>query len=346
MVRWSALVLAVSVALAARAQTVRSFADSLRGAHQVPAIGYAVVSTDSLLAIGITGVCRAGTDEASAVTDHFRIGSVTKTITALVVEDAVRSGALKWDDRLLDVLPELRAGCRKAYRQATVLDLLRFQVPLYAWTYTDTVPRPEQLKGDVAAQRLALLHWALQRPPRRHQGSYFSNLSYVAVGCMLERATGHTFEQLVQAWAERHQVDVRFGAPNQAPNETWGHFTDGTPQPPGSDVKLDWLLAAGGISLDLADHARIVQMQLQRASRIEDGMLRSEGGEMLAWRRSQGEDGVVQWYHVGNPGTFLTKVFLHPASDRAFILYANQQSPDADEALDALHLRLVRSVAP
>ena len=45
-------------------------------------------------------------------------------------------------------------------------------------------------------------------------------------------------------------------------------------------------------------------------------------------------------YNVGNPGTFLSKVYLLPGKDRAFILLSNAQTVAADEGLDVLYQEL------
>lgn len=38
-------------------------------------------------------------------------------------------------------------------------------------------------------------------------------------------------------------------------------------------------------------------------------------------------------FHNGNPGTFLTKVYICPSVNKAFILFANVQSEEADKGL-------------
>jgi hypothetical protein len=38
-------------------------------------------------------------------------------------------------------------------------------------------------------------------------------------------------------------------------------------------------------------------------------------------------------FHNGNPGTFLTKVYLCESIDKAFIIFANVQAEEADKGL-------------
>lgn len=334
-------------------QPITAFADSVRRAYDVPELGYAVVTSSAVIHLEVMGVKQVGTERRAERTDRFRIGSITKTVTAEVAAEAVRSGALQWDTRFFQLFPELEAGSHKAYRTITLLDLLAFRARFLRWTYTDTVPVPEQFSGDADSQRVQLMQWAVQQDPvRKGKGIHFSNLSYVAAGLMLERATGRSYRELVQAYGTAHGIKFGFGAPNITDSlDTWGQTANGDPEPPAPNVKLEWLLAAGGINLDLPDHATLAQLQLRGMEHMADTLDPAAFARLehdpdrvfaLGWRWAVDADGTVRLYHVGNPGTFLTKVFLHPYADRAYVLYANRQSDGTDAALDALYTELVR----
>jgi CubicO group peptidase (beta-lactamase class C family) len=338
----------------AKAQDLRAFADSLRTVHGVPELGYAVVRADGVLRSEVLGIKQAGTDRPAERTDHFRIGSNTKVVTAYLARQWVERGVLAWDTRLFELVPELQAGSHRAHHDITLLDLLDFRARFLPWTYSDTLPAPATFTGDVAAQRVQLLQWAVQRAPvPKGDGYHFSNLSYVAAGLMLERATGRSYTELVHALGAATGIDLRFGTPNVSdPTDTWGHHADGTPEAPAPNVKLDWLLAAGGISMSLPEHAAFIRMELKRIADLlprpappDLALIRRERPTLaLAWRWTEEEDGMLHLYHVGNPGTFLTQVHLHPYADRAYLLYANQQSEEADAALDALYEELIRAL--
>jgi|GEM_PF-4351682 len=340
------------IASAVHPQSIASYADSLRQAYAIPELGYAIVDTTGTLELEVLGIKQAGTDRAAEITDHFRIGSITKTITGLVAKELVDGGVLKADTRLFDLVPELKPNSRKVYRDLTLTDLLAFRARLLPWTYTDSDPDPALFKGDADAQRIQLMQWAVrQTPVPKGNGFHFSNLSYLAVGLMLERATGRPFRELVQQWGRTHGIEFRFGAPNVADSlDTWGHTADGTPEAPAQDPKLEWLLAAGGINMSLPEHAALTRIQLIAAMKMvprlsKKGFAQLQQKDPLyapGWRWTTDADSTVRLYHVGNPGSFLTEVFLHPYSGRAYLLYANEQSAGAKQALDALYLRLVK----
>ncbi len=326
--------------------------DSLRQAHGIPAIGYAVVTADSVLELHLSGVRQAGTDRAVTRDDRFRIGSNTKTVTSLIAAVLVHQGLIQWDTRFFDLFPELRAEADPAYHALTLLDLLTFRVRLVPYTYTDSAPSPTQFTGDGDAQRKDFMRWAVQQAPVEvGDGIHFSNLAYVLAGAMLERASEKSYAQLVDGIALPLGIHFNFGAPNRAdPMTTWGHRADGSLEAPADHVKLDWLMAAGNLNCSLPDLAAYAQLHLrglqgrsQLISQAEFEYLHTGAPTWaLGWRWTTDADGHIRSFHVGNPGAFLTEVFVHHASRLAYVLVANRQSPATQEALDTLYEQLVR----
>ena len=107
-------------------------------------------------------------------------------------------------------------------------------------------------------------------------------------------------------------------------------------------------MPAGNIHVSLPGYARFIQLQLQGLSG-KSGLLTREEFEFLhfglarfsvGWFWRTDENGRPYSYNVGNPGTFLTKVFVFGTQDRAFILFANAQSGETDTGLDILYAEL------
>jgi len=355
--RRCALVFALALMSGAiEAQLAPGFVDSLRHAHHIPELAYAVVSADSVLEMNVLGTRRADRNWPAGRYDRFRIGSNTKTITALIAAHLVKEGRITWDTRFFALFPEMRRKARKVYRPLTLADLLSFRAPLYKYTYTDAEPRREDLTGDEVEQRRQLAAWGFaHKPVRPMDGIHFSNLSYVAAGLMLERASGHTFQQLVMEVNEELGITYRFGAPNVADStQPWGHDALLMPEPPMDNFKLAWLEAAGNVNASLDDHARFVQEILKAqagrstllsAAEAEDLLFGRERFALGWWRNTDASGGRVA-EHVGNPGTFLSKVYLHVDAGRAYILFANVQSDEAAEGMRVLYERLVARYTP
>lgn len=50
-------------------------------------------------------------------------------------------------------------------------------------------------------------------------------------------------------------------------------------------------------------------------------------------------------YHKGNPGTFLSQVYISKDTDRAYVFFTNVQSDEAEEGLSVLFEELKRKQA-
>ncbi len=331
-------------------------ADSIRRLYEIPELAYAVVSADSVLEMHVLGYRRWGADYAAGPDDRFRIGSNTKAITGFIAARLVKQGVLSWDTRFFDLYPELKEQSRPAYHDLTLLDLLTFRTRLLKWTYTDTVPTPAEITGDEPAQRYAFMAWCLRQPPvPESSGPSFSNPAYVAAGLMLEKATGRSYAELVADLGKELGIHIAFGAPNAMDkDQPWGHGEDLEPEPQQENMKLNWLLAAGNIQLSLPDYAKFIQLQLAGAAgrspllSSEEFRFLHQGRERFAvgwfWEEEAAGDVVV--YNIGNPGTFLSKVYMLPKKDRAFILLCNAQTPAAEEGMDALYRELRNNYVP
>lgn len=166
---------------------------------------------------------------------------------------------------------------------------------------------------------------------------------------MVERASGHSYRQLVDALGRQLGVRFAFGAPNQSDTlQPWGHTAELVPEPPGDDRTLSWLESAGNINASLRDHARFVQ-ELLRGLKGDSPLLPAPECEdlffgsprfALGWWWEVDEMGRRHAWHRGNPGTFLSVVHVHADADRACIVFANVQSDEAAEGMRLVYERL------
>ena len=81
---------------AARAHTdpLDAWIDSVRRAHNIPALGAIVFRADTVLARGIAGVRRSNAAALAELSDRFQLGSNTKAITATLQMKWQTFGAL------------------------------------------------------------------------------------------------------------------------------------------------------------------------------------------------------------------------------------------------------------
>ena len=334
-----------------KAQITRQFADSIRIAYNIPELNYAVVSSSKVIEMEALGVRKYNSMNKAALTDRFRIGSNTKTITSYIATLLVKKGLIKWETEFFDLYPELKAKSNKAYHHLTLRNLLTFRANLLSWTYTYQQPAQKKIKGNEQKQRYEFIAWILQQHPgTQKRNYYFSNPSYVAAGLMLEKVTGKDYRTLVFELGKSLEIDFGFGQPNlKNTNQTWGHNADLEPEMPADNYKLNWLSSAGNINVTLPDYAKFIQMHLQGLEGKSTLLTAEEFNTMhyglqdfsygWNWYVDEVTKEKYSW-HTGNPGTFFSKVFVCKETDRAFIFFANVGSDQVEEGITLLFEKL------
>lgn len=313
--------------------------DSLAKKNGIPGLIWIRMETDSVPQILYWGKTRLAHGEVIGPKHLFRLGSVTKTLTALLIAEAVKSGQLKWEDRFLDYCPEFRKLCEPAYADLRLLDLVDMQTSLPSWTYT--WPEPQSFSGSADSQRVQFIRWCLSQPPPStpHKGFRFTNPAYVMAARMLEKASHKPYRELVSDWAKKTGLNLQFGAPNQMDsNQVWGHFEDGAGESPGENPRLEWLEPAGNLSMDAHSVAEYLRIWLGLLNNGRSGkgaeswqkMLHRNNPFSMGWFSKWDENGAPIYWHVGNPGSFYCKVVLKPGSGKAVAVLVNRQSKEVE----------------
>ncbi len=159
-------------------------------------------AADDVVAAGIPGVIvrlREGDDvtalaRGAASPDlRFRVGSVTKTFVAVLALMLADDGVIDLDDPVSRHAP----GLLRDGHRVTVRDLLGHTAGLFDYT-----SEPALLNGDRAPRSLV----ALAARRERSEGYAYSSTNYLALGLVLEAATGESLGTLL-----RRRVFVPFG---------------------------------------------------------------------------------------------------------------------------------------
>lgn len=330
--------------ITAAAQLLKPMADSLRKAYQIPALGYAVVSADSILDMQLLGEKKAGVP--LTMNDRFRIGSNTKAVTGMIAALLVKEQLLQWDTPFFSLFPELKKGSQRAYQHITLIQALNYRNKLPKYTYTNPSPRAAQICGNDAMQRYAFVKWLLQQPPVTDTAEInYTNAGYTLAGLMLQKVAHKTYPDLVATLGQQLQISFGIGSPNlHDSTQTWGHDANGQAEPPAANEKLNWLMAAGNINSTLPDYARFIQEQLKGLNGRSPLLNASEFAILhhgfpsfaTGWFWERNDAGHLVSHNMGNPGTFITEVYVIPEVDRAYIFFTNLQRDNVYEALTLL----------
>ncbi len=279
----------------------------------------------------------------------YEIGSITKTITSLLLADAISRGEVTADTNVGDLLP--LAGAAVADVSLAELASHRSGLPLFATRLQDLVPFYlravthreafiQDTDGVIAQARAATLS---------HRGQFaYSNLGAALLGHALTSASNMDYERLVQEriftplGMTASSVPVTAGnLPDDAPT---GYSTTGKAEPPWT---LNGWAPAGGIRSTPADMIRYAQALLDGSAPGVDALTprwetdldafgtRWESGEQnvgYAWFTEEIGGRTVTWHDGGTAG-FASIIVLDRASHRAVIILSNTNASVNDAGI-------------
>jgi CubicO group peptidase (beta-lactamase class C family) len=194
----SALLLLHAVpAFAQRTPDLRAFDEYVARAARdwhVPGLAIAIVKGDSVVFAKGYGVIEQG--KPAPVTEHtrFAIGSTTKAMTSAALAMLVDQGKLRWDDRVIDHIPELQLYDAYATRELTIRDLLTHRTGLPGtdlfWVVRDN--------PFTTAEMIRRLRYV--RPTASFRSTWqYQNVVYALAGVVIERASGMSWDAFIRS---------------------------------------------------------------------------------------------------------------------------------------------------
>jgi CubicO group peptidase (beta-lactamase class C family) len=199
--------------------------------HRLPSVSAAVYRGGEVVWAEVVGSADADGGEATAET-QYRIGSITKTFTAVAVLALRDDGKLELDDPLHRHLPGTEHGALPLRRLLAHSSGLQREPPGEVWE-TLEFPRGEELLARLAEAELVLpagAYW------------HYSNLAYALLGEVVARVAGVPFDRF---------VDERLIGPLGLERTTWravepaarGYYVD----PYARTLRLEPDLDGGGV---------------------------------------------------------------------------------------------------
>jgi len=184
--------------------------------------------------------------------DRFRIGSVTKTFTAVVLLQLADEGKLRLDAPVDRYLPGLLPD-----RTITVREILGHRSGLYDYTNTmfaKTVPGFQEVRSKVFTYR-ELVKRSLWHPRTSAPGSFsYSNTNFVVAGMLIEKLTGHSVRteyenRIIKPLKLRDTFYVHPG-PQIPGRHAKGYLTpdeQGAPLIDATEQTMSWAQSAGAV---------------------------------------------------------------------------------------------------
>lgn len=283
------------------------------------------------------GVADRATGRAITTTDRFRVGSVTKSFSAVVLLQLVDEGKLSLDASVNTYLPGLLPDDRITVRQ-----VMSHRSGLYDYTndmFAQTVPGFESVRNKVFSYQdlvtLSLKHGVTNAPGAAYS---YSNTNFVVAGMLIEKLTGHSVatEYQNRIFTPLNLTDTFYVHPDTAipgthangyltPDEAGGALVDSTEQ------TVSWAQSAGAIISSTQDldtfFSALMSGQLMSAAQLAQMQqwttVNSTQGYGLGLRRRDLSCGISVYGHTGTVQGYYTYAFASKDGKRSVTALAN-----------------------
>src|SRR5205085_239765 len=266
--------------------------EQLRKQFGTPGVTVAVVENGKVTLARSWGVRDITTNRPADADTIFFTGSTGKAFTNAALATLVDAGKIKWDDKVIDHMPDFRMWDPWVTREMTIRDLLVHRsglglgqgdllfLPNSTLSRKDTVRRIRYLKPATSFR----------------SGYAYDNILYMAAGQLIEEVSGETWEQYIHdhvfgplGMKSSTDTDKEF---QRNPNHARPHSrSGGAIQGLGTQTALDEnatiaqnAAPAGGLAISANDMSRWLLTQL--------GHGRIPGSERSLFSREQSE---VMW---------------------------------------------------
>ena len=268
----AATILLASAAGAAPPAGFEQRVEQLRKQFGVPGVTIAIVENGQVTLAHGWGVRDISTNQPVDADTIFFTGSTGKAFTNAALATLVDSGKLKWDDKVIDHMPDFRMWDPWVTREMTIRDLLVHRSGLglgegdLLFLPNSTLSRKETVR------RIRYL-----KPATSFRSGYaYDNILYMAAGQLIEEVSGETWEKYIHdhvfgplGMRNSTDTDTEFHAnPNHArPHSRSGGAIHGL----GKQSPLDEnatiaqnAAPAGGLAISANDMSRWLLAQLGR----------------------------------------------------------------------------------
>ncbi|MCI5043431.1 MAG: beta-lactamase family protein [Aquisalinus sp.] len=190
-------------------------------------VGGIILQNGEVIALAVDGVRRKGKTNRIETDDLWHLGSVTKSMTGMLIGRLVDEGVVTYDQPLTELLPELAAEMDPGWQGVTLHHLMTHTAGMPAnfpvttqFIWPDT---PEEIR---AARRKAL-RAILVKAPKAEAGDAFlySNAGITLAGHVAEEVTDTPYETLMaqKVFVPLGLETAGFGPP--LGDNPWGHAT-------------------------------------------------------------------------------------------------------------------------
>ncbi|OEZ50750.1 D-alanyl-D-alanine-carboxypeptidase/endopeptidase AmpH precursor [Janthinobacterium sp. MP5059B] len=324
------LCLASSAALAAPAldNAVRQRAEELTRTGLHSSIVIAVIDGKDSAVYGF-GSIHAGKSAKPGADTVYQIGSITKTMTSLLLADAVVEGKVKLDEPVAALLPGYTVPAFDG-KTISLLDLATHYSSLPRLPDNFVPKDPANPYADYTAEKQRQFLAAYHLPHAPGTAFDYSNIGYAVLGTALAAQAGTSYEALLHS---RIAVPLGMRSTTNTPSAGMlarlapGHLLSGELTPAWD---LNVVAPAGGVYSSARDMIAYLQAYMHRPLRpyvlaIKPQLPLAPDSETkigLAWLLEQQQDHAYAW-HSGQTGGYASYAAFTTDGKRGVVVLTN-----------------------
>ncbi|UOB18324.1 serine hydrolase domain-containing protein [Abyssalbus ytuae] len=324
--------------------------DKVREEHDIPEITAAVIETDKIF-YGISGIPRTVKSDIDILKSKIHLGTNSKTITSFIAMKMIEDGKISLDAKLGETVAELSSMNNS--HMISLGDLLTNTSSVDAYDKEKDFKKMPSLSGSLFHKMTEFSRIALEK---RSGDKTFSNAGYVMAALMLEKVANTPFNELLRKVLEE---DLKLSCFTSVPDKTqlqnfWGSWGDSNLQiahfASNPHLNSDYMVAAEGISMDIVDYSKIIQLSLNGLLG-DNNYLNNDKYTLLHFNSDEysygWKNGILNTYKISFHENESTTYFLHavivPSNKIAIIIMSRKRDDSSKEGIYALRDILIEN---
>lgn len=319
-----------------------------------PGAAIAIVKDSSIIYLKGFGVKSTETKEPINTHTAFRLGSVSKCLTAILMGTLVQNKLLAWDDSVRKYLPEFKLKSEEYAQLLTIRNVLSQTTGLPYHTYTNLIE--EGIPHDVLIQQLQNVD-SFSEPGKVYS---YQNVAYSIASDVILAATGNSFAKEMKShlFGPLHMANasVTYEAFTSNPNIAQPHLYRKRSWKPIPISPTYYNTApAGGVNASITDMAKLMVALLGNKENIitqetinqlfePEVRATAKNRNFNKWHRIKRSYYGLGWrvltfkndtlaYHGGYVNGYRSEIAIHPREGIAICVLANGPSHFSDLAI-------------
>lgn len=288
----------------------------------IPGLAVGIVKEDQVLYLQGYGTANADGDPVTPQTP-FMLASVTKTFTALAVQQLARDGTLDIESPVQDYIPEFRLADRYGGSTVTVRHLLEHTSGISTIEGTQPYLQSSETKFDEALKQLA--RYSPKTLPGEHYE--YSNWNHVLLGEVISRASGQPYAEYVQehVLVPLEMSQSTFADHHSVPGVATGNLIVFGASFPYDEPYLPVMLSAGYLTSTAEDMTHYLVAFLDHGQYHERAVLSGEGRGWYdtSWYWHKGIPGDISYGFSGGHNSINTNIQMFPLHRVGVVILMN-----------------------